>query len=311
MDLNLEAFSLVEEIANKQDFFKCQVHLRPSGARVFDCGAVAPGGIQLGIQLARICLSNLAEVSVSDQQSGGLLVSVVTDHPVLACLGSQYAGWNLKGGSKSALASGPMRLLGSKEKLLDELQLRRPSKHAVGVLEMSSAPPDEMCDVVVRECRVDPVNVAILFARTASLAGTVQIVARCLETALHKMHEIGMPLDVIVSGHGAAPLPPIAKNDLGAMGRTNDAILYGGEVTLWVRAEDTVIESFGPKIPSNSSAMFGGTFAELFQQAGGDFFKLDPLIFSPARIRFINLTSGKCFVFGELRSDIVNRSFAN
>ena len=37
------------------------------------------------------------------------LVQVVTDHPVRACLASQYAGWAIKEGKYFAMGSGPMR----------------------------------------------------------------------------------------------------------------------------------------------------------------------------------------------------------
>ena len=62
----------------------------------------------------------------------------------------------------------------------------------------------------------------------------MQITARVLEVALHKVHALGFPLDHVRDGLGAAPLPPPAPDFLTAMGRTNDAILFGGEVQLFV-----------------------------------------------------------------------------
>ena len=142
------------------------------------------------------------------------------------------------------------------------------------------------------------------------MAGTIQVVARSLETALHKLHEVGYDIKNIVSGMGSAPLPPVAADDMAAIGRTNDAVLYGGEVTLWVRDDDARLAEIGPQVPSCASADFGEPFAAIFERYGRDFYKIDPLLFSPAAITFINLTSGKMQRFGELRVDVLERSFS-
>jgi methenyltetrahydromethanopterin cyclohydrolase len=137
----------------------------------------------------------------------------------------------------------------------------------------------------------------------------VQVVARSIETALHKMHELKYEIRNVVSGIGTAPLPPVAADDLVGIGRTNDAVLYGGEVTLWVRDEDARLAEIGPQIPSSASADFGEPFAAIFERYGRDFYKIDPLLFSPAAISLVNLTSGRVHRFGGLRMDVLERSF--
>ena len=114
----------------------------------------------------------------------------------------------------------------------------------------------------------------------------------------------------VVSGHGIAPLPPIASDDLVGIGRTNDAILYGGEVTLWINGEDDQLSTLGPKIPSSASADYGEPFAAIFERYGRDFYKIDPLLFSPAVVTLVNLTSGRCHRFGETNASVLQRSFA-
>ena len=151
-----------------------------------------------------------------------------------------------------------------------------------------------------------PDHLTLLAARTASIAGTVQVVARSVETALHKLHELGYDLKNVVSGFGSAPLPPVAADDLAGIGRTNDAILYGGEVTLWVRDDDARLAEIGPQIPSCASRDFGEPFAAIFERYGRDFYKIDPLLFSPAVVTLVNLTSGKSHRFGELRPDVLS-----
>jgi methenyltetrahydromethanopterin cyclohydrolase len=113
----------------------------------------------------------------------------------------------------------------------------------------------------------------------------------------------------VVSGFGSAPLPPVAKDDLGAVGRTNDAILYGGRVVLWVQGDDEQITDLGPKVPASASPDYGAPFRNIFEYYQMDFYKIDPMLFSPAEIVFCNLKSGNSFAFGRVESDVLRRSF--
>jgi methenyltetrahydromethanopterin cyclohydrolase len=135
------------------------------------------------------------------------------------------------------------------------------------------------------------------------------VVARSVETALHKLHELHFDLTQVVSGFGTAPLPPVAAEEMEAIGRTNDAILYGGRVSLWVRTDDAQLAEIGPKVPSSSSPDHGETFGEIFRRYECDFYKIDAALFSPATIVFHNLSSGKSHVFGQLAPDVMRRSF--
>lgn len=222
-------------------------------------------------------------------------------------MASQYAGWQLQGEKFFAMGSGPMRAAANREPLFKEIGFTEHPTRVVGVLETSKSPTDEIAFKVATACNVDPENVHLLTARTASLAGTVQVVARSVETALHKLHELKFDLKKIISGYGVAPLPPIAKDDLTAIGWTNDAVLYGGEVTLWVRADDDELHALGPKVPSNASADFGEPFAQIFHRYNGDFYKIDPLLFSPAVVTFINLNSGRTHRFGTLQPGVLQQ----
>jgi methenyltetrahydromethanopterin cyclohydrolase len=228
-------------------------------------------------------------------------------------MAAQYAGWQITGeitGEKYfAMGSGPMRAVARREPLFEQLGYREVSDRVVGVLETSKLPTAEVCRRIAQQCQVTPDHVILLAARTASIAGTVQVVARSVETALHKLHELGYDLKNVISGFGSAPLPPVAADDLVGIGRTNDAILYGGRVTLWVRDDDARLAEIGPKVPSNSSRDYGDPFAAIYERSGQDFYKIDPLLFSPAEVTLVNLSSGKCQNFGEVKSDILRRSF--
>jgi methenyltetrahydromethanopterin cyclohydrolase len=310
--LNERAWRLVESMIADAPALRIAVHRTSAGARVLDCGIKTEGGVQAGLMMARVCLSDLGDVTLAPGDIGGVpcpLVQVTTDQPVQACMASQYAGWQIKAGKFFAMGSGPMRAAYGKEELFSHIGGQEQAPVAIGVLETRKLPDDAVIDYLCERLKIAATQVILLAAPTGGIAGTVQVVARSVEMALHKLHELKFDLAKIVSGHGVAPLPPAASDDLKAMGRVNDAIIYGGRVVLWVRADDSELDAVGPKVPSISSPDHGALFRELFERSGGDFYKMDAGLFSPAQVVFINLTSGRAHSFGRTELDVVRRSF--
>lgn len=313
LELNQRAYRLCEALLARSDELRAEVH-RQCETTVIDLGVAARGGLEAGVALAEICLAGLGHVSLVPGNPAvwnGPAVAVRTDQPVAACLASQYAGWQISRGKYFAMGSGPMRAAAGKEKLFDDIAHRERPPLAVGVLETSKLPTDEVCQYIADECGVERGALTLLAARTASQAGTVQVVARAVETALHKLHELGFELTRIESGWGVAPLPPVAGNDLAGIGRTNDAVLYGGEVTLWVRGDDAELEAVGPRVPSSASPDHGEPFAAIFARYDHDFYKIDPHLFSPAVVTLANLDSGRSFRCGRTLPEVVVRSFTS
>ncbi len=321
MGLNLRACELVERLL-ADSAIHASVEDHGSG-RLVDLGLQQPGGFQAGILLSQICLAGLGEVSLVASRGGfqtGADVVVWTDHPVTACLGSQYAGWQISAGDFFALGSGPMRNLARTEKLFETLAAvsstdcwNLPSEDntpgVVGVIETASKPPPTVFEQIAQACHRPASQLTLLVASTSSLPGMIQVVARSVETALHQLHELNFDLSRVLRGLGIAPLPPVGGDFLTAMGRSNDAILYGSEVTLWMRGDDDSLAEIGPKLPSDSSSDYGQSFSELFDRYERDFYKLDPQLFSPALVRLINVESGRTHQFGQLAPDLCTRSF--
>jgi methenyltetrahydromethanopterin cyclohydrolase len=311
MSLNFRAVRIADEMSQDADALRIAVHAI-GGARVIDCGVKSIGGIQAGLDLARICLAGLGDVQLlpgGDVSLSLPRIQVASDRPVLACMASQYAGWQISVGSYFAMGSGPMRAIYGKEALYDHITGREKASVAVGVLE-GKLPPEEVVGWFAEKLGLPASHLTLLAARTRSLAGNVQVVARSLEMALHKLHELKFDLSQVISGTGTAPLPPPAADDLGAIGRTNDAILYAGRATVWVDAEEEQIAALGPKVPSNASHEYGALFGELFAKHK-DFYKIDPLLFSPAEIVFCNLRSGRMQRFGKMNLEVLRRSFGS
>ena len=311
--LNARAKALLEEQRNNFNSLGIKAQTLSNGAEVLDFGAINVG-TDTGDLLASICLADLAEAHSTVQTPNpnaqwDLWTRVSTEQPLAACMASQYAGWPLSVGDYFAMCSGPARSARGKEKVLDEYKLTSASDNVVAVLETGKLPDESVAEAVASECGVKPENVQLCVAPTSSRAGTIQIVARSVETAIHKLHELGFDLSTIKKGIGAAPVPPTAKNDLVALGWTNDSILYGGIVELTVECEDSVLEVMGPKVPSCSSSDFGTPFLETFERFDRDFYKIDKMLFSPAKIVFINRRSNNSFEFGEQRFDVLEKSW--
>ncbi|HND54027.1 MAG TPA: methenyltetrahydromethanopterin cyclohydrolase [Pirellulaceae bacterium] len=312
MILNKLAWKRCEQLVDESVAHRVSVVRQEGGARLVDCGVFAAGGLEAGLAMAEICLAGLGRVSVAPGRADlapGPSIAVQTDQPIAACMAAQYAGWQIAGMKFFAMGSGPMRAARGREELFEHIGFREKPDCAVGVLETGKLPPTDVCEHVASECGVAIENLTLLVAPTRSIAGTVQVVARSVETALHKLHTLGFELSRVVSGHGVAPLPPVACDDLTGIGRTNDAVLYGGEVTLWVRGDDDSLAKAGALLPSSASRDYGLPFGQIFERYGRDFYKIDPLLFSPAVVNFVNLDSGRSFRFGEFNPEVLAQSF--
>jgi methenyltetrahydromethanopterin cyclohydrolase len=173
------------------------------------------------------------------------------------------------------------------------------------VLEGRKLPDEAVVTWVAQKARLQPSQLTFVVAPTASIAGGVQIAARILETGLHKMETLGFDVRRIVSGTGTAPIPPVAKNDLRAIGRTNDCILYGGQARYTVRAGDAELAELAAKLPASASSDYGKPFYEIFQRYEGDFYKIDPLLFSPGEVWLTSTETGRTFHAGHLNPDVL------
>ena len=312
MNLNERTLRLLEAVLKRAAKRRVVEHSMASGCRFVDFGIDTRGGLKAGLDLARVCLANLGDVALIAGEVGGKacpFIQVVTDHPVAACLMSQYAGWAIAEGKFFAMGSGPMRASAGKEALFDKIGGREEPEAIIGVLESRKKPDEAVVTQIASACRVPPSAVTLLVAPTASLAGGVQVVARSVETALHKLVELGFDVHRVVSAVGTAPLPPVAAGDLAAIGRTNDAILYGARVVLYVTGDDGSLMDVGPRVPSSSSKDHGEPFASIFARYGNDFYKVDPHLFSPAEVVFQNVETGSAFAFGRTAHDVLSHSF--
>ncbi|MBA3258950.1 MAG: methenyltetrahydromethanopterin cyclohydrolase [Gemmatimonadales bacterium] len=312
MAMNEQAVEIADSMVEHAALLRVRSVTLPGGARVIDAGVEVDGGYDAGLALAEICMGGLGSVAYTPLQVGETSwpgLTVWTDHPAVACMASQYAGWAISVDKFFAMGSGPLRAHARVEKeLFERLGYAEEVDHGVLVLEGRTLPDDTVAEWVAEKARLKPSRLTFVVAPTASLAGGVQISARVLETGLHKMEVLGFDVRRVVSGMGTAPIAPAAKNDLRAIGRTNDCILYGGRARYTIRAGDDELAELAAKLPASASADYGTPFSEIFQRYEGDFYKIDPLLFSPAEVWLSSTETGRTFHAGRLDPEVLQAS---
>ncbi|MET1124552.1 MAG: methenyltetrahydromethanopterin cyclohydrolase [Archaeoglobaceae archaeon] len=309
ISVNELALDIVEDMLDMEEDLRIESKKLENGATVIDCGVNVLGSYEAGIYYTLVCMGGLANVEIVVDEINGVpfaFISEYTDHPAIACLGSQKAGWAIKVDDYFAMGSGPARALALKPKKTYELiEYEDDADVAVIALEASKLPDEKVIDYIAKECEVDAEDVYALVAPTASLVGSVQISGRIVETAIYKMTEIGYDPKLIISGAGRCPIAPILENDLKAMGATNDSMMYYGSVFLTVKKYDEILKN----VPSCTSRDYGKPFYEIFKAANYDFYKIDPHLFAPALIAVNDVSSGKTYIHGKLNAEVLFKSY--
>lgn len=290
----------------------CAVSTHETGATIVDAGIQATGGLEAGRIIAEICMGGLGKVALQQVPQFAhwpLSVVVTATQPVIACLGSQYAGWALSHEKFFSLGSGPARSIAQREEVFKDIHYADKGEQTVLVLETDKVPPVQVIEKVARDTGLPANKLTFILTPTRSVAGSLQVTARVLEVALHKCHALHVDLNAIVDGYGVAPVPAPSPDFIVGMGRTNDAILFGGFVQLFVNTDDAAAEQLAQQLPSSSSKDYGRPFAEVFKAVNMDFYQIDPMLFSPAKVSVTNLKSGKTFFGGQFNEALLNQSF--
>ena len=319
ISVNQRAATIVQQMMEEREALGLAVKKLKNGATVLDAGVHVPGSFEAGRLFACACLGGLGQVGFTHQSflgpesdpSSGFWLPAVEVHvncPHIACMASQYAGWAVKLDRYFAIGSGPARALCADEEIYEKLDYKDQAETAVLMLEARTLPGENVADFVAHKCGVKPEQLFLVIAPTASLVGSIQVAARSAETGMHKLAELGFDVRSVTSASGVCPLAPVAADDLHAIGRTNDAILYGAQVFYTVRAEERALADLIARVPSESSRDYGTPFYELFQRYNGDFYQIDRMLFSPAQVEINNLNSGSTFHSGHLNPALLRSS---
>jgi methenyltetrahydromethanopterin cyclohydrolase len=311
--LNERALSLVTWGIDHSEELGILRETHPTGATIIDLGIKAKGGLAAGRFMTEVCLGGLSKTSVTTMHYEGVAlpsIHVETDFPALATLGAQFAGWQIKTGDYFAMGSGPARAVALKPKeLYQKIAYSERAESVVLVLEADRYPTEEAIKYVAQECETNPANIYALVAPTSSMAGAVQISGRIVESGIHRLTELGFDPKRILYACGYAPISPIHPNAAKAMGRTNDAISYGGVTFYSVESDDDAkLRELVIQAPSSSSKDYGRPFYEVFKAANFDFYKIDPGIFAPATFAVTNVTTGITHTAGKINSALLKQT---
>ena len=325
IEINNLAKNIVEEIIQNKEIYKAIVNQLENGATVLDMSNASWIGGKL---VGEICMGGLGRVDFSSYNLDNNYipsVNVYTSEPIISCMASQLAGWNVKlkkeieknGVYKKkvvfqSLGSGPARAKSKVEKLFEEIDYSDSSDCAVIVFETPKLPNEEVMNIIAEKCNVDPSKTYAICAPTACLTGSIQVAARIVETGIHKLHEIHFPLEVIKDGFGTTTIAPIAKDDLGAMGRTNDSMSAAGMTYYTINVEKEKEEELFmllKKAPANTSSSYGKPFIETFKAANYKFYDIDPGLFAPAVYTINNIKTGKSLTVGQVNHELLKESY--
>ena len=307
------AWKIAQRFLDNPEFYGVIISKSTAGATVIDAGVNAPGGFQAGKKLTELCMGGAGKAQLGFKTYGDLTfpsITVSTDHPAIAALGSQFAGWRIKDGDSIAIGSGPARALALKPKdVFEEIGYKDQSDKAVLTLESNTLPSDALIEKVTTASNIKAENLIVVIAPTASIAGLTQVTGRIVEVGIHKLRTLGLSPKIIRYAMGYAPIPPLGKDFEIAMARTNDSILYGGTVYCTVDYDDeAALQKIVEQAPSMASKDYGKPFLQIFREADRDFYKIDHGLFAPAVIMINNAKTGNTFKAGQINPKVLVES---
>jgi methenyltetrahydromethanopterin cyclohydrolase len=317
VSVNLEAKKTVDVLIKNADELDVEVSKLKNGATIIDCGVNVFGSFVAGELYTKVCLGGLADVKVSvpGDLSDNLslpVVSVQTDFPAISTLGAQKAGWSVSVEDFFALGSGPARALAKKPaETYEEIDYQDDADIAILTLESGTLPNEDVAEEIAKQSNVKVENVYLLVAPTSSLVGSIQISGRVVENGTYKMLE-ALHFDVkkVKFAAGMAPIAPIDPDPLKAMGKTNDAVLFGGRTYYYIKSEEgDNIKEVTEKLPSSAADGYGKPFFDVFKEAEFDFYKIDKGMFAPAEVVINDLRTGELFKSGYVNLDLLKKSF--
>ena len=315
--INERAAALAKKAIADKEVLGIEYQTMACGAHLLDFGLAVKGSWEAAAIFTRLTLGDLGTLQFGrwalDEEHAFSCVDLFISEPLIACLASQIAGWQLSDGQFATIGSGPARAAADmpNDRYLDMTQYRDlHPKHAVLCIQDTRMPSDEMAQLIAKSCNVDCSNLYIALSPSNCITGSVQVAARMLEQCCHKMHENHFDVSMIEHCWGRAPIAPVCKDEITAMGRINDAILYGGEAEFWVDSSDEEIHAIADKlVSSTSSPQYGTPFKIIFENAGKNFYAIDHEVHSIAKIKLHSTRTGNSVTAGEINSQVIKKSF--
>ncbi len=315
--INQEAVRIVKEkIIPCVEQLNCRKTTLKNGGTVVDMGLETPGGWLAAKLFIDATIAGLGRVDYGRFQHGSIdlpAIEVYIDRPQIACLSSQFSSWPMAKkdipGYIRPMGSGPARALAQNDfavKVWDYVDVHH---ETVFGLQAEALPDEAFVDEIAAACGIAPENIYLLVVRTGSLAGSIQVCSRTIETSIWRLHVKGFDIKKVISGMGSCPIAPPVKDECRAMVRVNAAVLYGGIVRYVVDCTDAEIEAVIDKLPTQSARRYGYSFAKMLEEGERDIFKTDKDIHGVAIFEIMNYATGSVFKAGEIREEYLKEIF--
>ncbi|HIE34467.1 MAG TPA: hypothetical protein EYP86_04950 [Candidatus Altiarchaeales archaeon] len=294
LKLNERTFKEIEGLMEKYGFETIDYQFDHGEVRILDVGVDTEVADRdawiIGERISEASMGTLGEVKL---RNDSVFVNI-KQYPSIATLSCQMAGWAVKIDSNTALGSGPVRIPARKpNSVINKIGYHEDSENGVLVLETDRTPTKIPCREMLDESNVN--ELVIITFRGNTPIGLMNIMARIVEVGIYRLEKIGYDVNRILSAKGSVPIPELDKD---VMFTSNDAIIYSGEVFLEVSEWNSELTE---KAISRASKFYGRNFKEIFNDVGGDFYKIDPDIFAPARLKVRDLDNNKEYESGEVR----------
>lgn len=312
---NMAAKIVEEQIIPNAEALNCEVLKLSNGATVIDMGINVKGGWKAAKLFTDSCCGGMGELVYQSMYVGKHLVPttvIQVDKPDVTQLGSHIAGLYVPYRGKNQPISGPLRSIVSTDHWSDRVAYRdTEAKKAVGHAQITTLPDEELTELICDRIHMSPKDLYLMAAPTSCVVGAVQIVARNLEQAFATTGDhLDFPVNSVVQAIGYSPVISIEDDEIIAMGRVNDGLIYGQESVFYMDCEDDDILRFADSLPMcKNETVWGIPFEDMFREAGSDWAKVPRDYDAPCKVNFVNIRTNHFFPIGALHYGVLERDF--
>ncbi len=309
ISVNENVTKYVDKLLDKEDELSIRSYYLENKATVIDCGVKAVGSIGAGLLYAGVSMGGLGKVSLAPGIVGDYYINfaqVYVDHPAVACLGCQKPGWKFKADGFAGTGYGPARTISQKPKAIySAIDYSDDSEMAVINIESQALPGAKELDYIARQCSTDPECVVALIARPNSIVGSIVNSSRVVEWAMNRLLQLGYDVKDVSSALGACPVCAVKPGEADVVGASFDSIAYYGMASLYTKGRDDKCKD----ATSLSSKSYGKGFNVLLKESQGDYSKVDPAMFAPAKLMVNGMQDGSLETYGKLNAVMLLESY--
>jgi methenyltetrahydromethanopterin cyclohydrolase len=309
ISVNDNVTKYVDKLLDREEELNVKSYYLENQATVIDCGIKSPGSIGAGIILASISLGGLGKISVVPAIIDEYYIhfsQAYINRPSIACLGSQKPAWKLKIEGYNGTAYGPARAISQKPKAIyTAIDYSDDSETAIINIESMALPGEKEIDAIAKQCNTDPECVVALVAPANSIASSVVNSTRTVEWAMNRLFQLGYNINDIITASSATPIAPIRSDEHEFLGSSFDSISYYGMAQIYAKCHDDRFK----EATSISSKSYGKGFMTLVKESQGDLSKVDPAMFSPARLIVNGVQDGTLQGYGKLNAAMLMASY--